>query len=200
MKAAVIVAHPDDEIIWSGGLILQHPDWDWTVLSLCRAGDPDRHPKFKSVCAYLGLNGLISDLDDAKVLRAINTRREIGHRILEHLAPPSWDLCVTHGSNGEYGHLRHKEISAEVLSLIDDGILECEQLWTFAYLCEVKKKTCRPDPQADILLNLTDKQLSEKKRIVQEQYGYSADSFEVGACISPESFHRRQKRQKEQLT
>jgi hypothetical protein len=37
MKAAIIVAHPDDETIWSGGLILKKPEWQWTVLSLCRA-------------------------------------------------------------------------------------------------------------------------------------------------------------------
>lgn len=36
MKAAIIVAHPDDEIIWCGGLILKHPEWDRTVLSLSR--------------------------------------------------------------------------------------------------------------------------------------------------------------------
>lgn len=37
MKAAIIVAHPDDETIWSGGLILKKPEWQWTVLSPCRA-------------------------------------------------------------------------------------------------------------------------------------------------------------------
>ena len=50
-SAVVIVAHPDDEVIWCGGLILQKPDWDWTILSLCRATDRDRRPtdKCKSI-------------------------------------------------------------------------------------------------------------------------------------------------------
>ena len=36
MNAVAIVAHPDDEIIWCGGLLLQRSQWDWTVLNECR--------------------------------------------------------------------------------------------------------------------------------------------------------------------
>ena len=69
MKAAIIVAHPDDESIWSGGLILQKPDWEWTVLSLCRADDPDRSRKFESVSGLLGFDAFISDVDDSNPLK-----------------------------------------------------------------------------------------------------------------------------------
>ena len=85
MTAAVIVAHPDDEIIWCGGLILRNPQWDWTVFSLCRADDPDRCPKFVSICRRLGLTGLISDLNDGNNLEQIDTRSQIGGRIIQHL-------------------------------------------------------------------------------------------------------------------
>ena len=103
MKAAIIVAHPDDEIIWSGGLILQRPEWDWVVLSLSRADDADRCPKFHRVCDLLGVKGYISDLDDSDPPKPINRRREIGNRIMECLTLVPCDLCITHGSNGEYG-------------------------------------------------------------------------------------------------
>ena len=46
-RAVVIVAHPDDETIWMGGFILDNPDYNWTILSLCRASDTDCAPKFK---------------------------------------------------------------------------------------------------------------------------------------------------------
>jgi hypothetical protein len=190
MKAAIIVAHPDDEIIWSGGLILQHPEWQWTVLSLSRADDPDRRPKFERVCSLLNIHGFISDLDDGNPLRPISPRREIGRRIIEHLTSVVWNLCITHGANGEYGHLRHRETHNEVISLIEDGILDCDELWTFAYVCDSAAPSCRPEPDAEILTDLTVEELLEKKRIVCEEYGYAEDSFEANVCISPEAFRR----------
>ncbi|HET6453881.1 MAG TPA: hypothetical protein VFI02_05705, partial [Armatimonadota bacterium] len=50
--------------------------------------------------------------------------------------------------------------------------------------------TCCADPQADIIVELSEEQLSEKRRIVREVYGYDEDSFELCACISPEAFRR----------
>ncbi len=190
MKAAVIVAHPDDETIWSGGLILRHPDWEWTVLSLCRGDDPDRSPKFKAVCPQLRATGIISDLNDSEPLLEINPGREIGPRIVGAIGETAWDLCLTHGRNGEYGHRRHKEVHGEVVRLIEEGMLQCEELWTFAYECDTVTKPCRPASWADIFVELAEKELAEKRRIVQEEYGYGKDSFEVMACISPEVFQR----------
>ena len=186
MKTVIIVAHPDDEIIWSGGLILQHPEWDWTVLSLSRADDPDRCPKFYRVCDILSMTGYISDLDDSNPLKPINPRIDIGCRIVEHLTLIPWDLCITHGSNGEYGHQRHKETHTEILELISDGILECNELWTFAYDCDAQTNVCHVAPQADMIIELSDAHLQEKRRIIRDIYGYGEDSFEFSACISPE--------------
>ena len=198
MKAAIIVAHPDDETIWSGGLILQKPEWEWTVLSLCRADDPDRSRKFESVSDLLGFDAFISDVDDSNPLKQINAQRDIGSRILNFLASTCWDLCLTHGSNGEYGHLRHKEVHGEVLRLAHDGTLECRQLWTFAYECNVQKRFCLTHPHANELVHLSDKELFEKRRIVHREYGYGEDSFEVRSCITPESFRRLIVREEEQ--
>ena len=198
MKAAIIVAHPDDETIWSGGLILKNPEWQWTVLSLCRADDPDRSRRFESVSRLLGFDAFISDVDDSNPLRQIDTQRDIGSRILNFLASTCWDLCLTHGSNGEYGHPRHKEVHGEVLRLAHDGTLECRQLWTFAYECNVQKRFCIPHSNANELVHLSDKELFEKRRIVHGEYGYGEDSFEVRSCITPESFRRSIVREEEQ--
>jgi LmbE family N-acetylglucosaminyl deacetylase len=190
MNAAIIVAHPDDEVIWAGGLILQHPDWEWTVLSLCRADDADRAPKFERVCRRLGATGLISDLDDGNPPKPLDADAEIAGRILGHLPATPWDLCLTHGANGEYGHLRHTQINSHVLRLARDGTIACRELWTFAYECDVAGATCRPALWADVLVDLTAEQLVEKRRIVRDLYGYAEDSFEVRVCISPECFAR----------
>jgi LmbE family N-acetylglucosaminyl deacetylase len=189
MKAVVIVAHPDDETIWCGGLILQHPDWDWTIMSLCRADDPDRAPKFKKVCQIYGAEAIMTDLDDSSVLQPIDPRTDIGRRIVRSTEDTSWDLCVTHGQNGEYGHLRHRQIHSEVLRLVTENRLQCRELWAFAYDCDSATSRCSAATWGEKRVELTARQLSEKKRIVHEEYGYARVSFEVKACISPECFH-----------
>jgi len=188
--ALVVVAHPDDEVIWCGGLILQNPEWDWTVLSLCRAADRDRDPKFRQVCEHLGANGIISDLDDGNPLKPIYPPADIGWRIRQHTQAREWDLCITHGANGEYGHPRHREIHSEVVRLFANGLVRCNELWTFACVCDAKTGHCLARRDADVQIELTVEQLAEKKRIVRELYGYEADSFEVRACTSPEGFRR----------
>ena len=51
-NALIIVAHPDDETIWSGSVILRYPKINLTIFSLCRRHDKDRYPKFLKVCKY----------------------------------------------------------------------------------------------------------------------------------------------------
>ena len=190
MRAVIIVAHPDDEVIWSGGLILRHPQWEWTVLSLCRADDADRRPKFERVCSVLGATGIVSDLDDSATLKAIDPEVEIGGRVLAHLGGRDWDLCLTHGPNGEYGHERHKQVHRVVKMLVEREQLRCRRLWTFAYDYSAEAGACLPADWADRTLALSPQELGEKKRIVREEYGYPEDGFELRACISPECFAR----------
>jgi hypothetical protein len=63
-RAAVVVAHPDDEILWCGGYILAHPEVQWRIVTLCRASDPDRAPRFRRMLRQLGAEGDMGDLDD----------------------------------------------------------------------------------------------------------------------------------------
>jgi hypothetical protein len=53
-RAAVVVAHPDDETLWCGGYILTHPEFLWRIVTLCRAQDSDRAPKFRRSCSDWG--------------------------------------------------------------------------------------------------------------------------------------------------
>ena len=54
LRAAVVVAHPDDETLWCGGYMLSHPELHWRIVTLCRASDPDRAPKFSRVLERFG--------------------------------------------------------------------------------------------------------------------------------------------------
>lgn len=192
-KSLVIVAHPDDEIIWMGGTILKHKNWDWTVLSLCRKDDPDRAPKFKKVCEACGAKAIISDLDDEK-LNPLSSD-EIVSKIKENLSEFDYDYVFTHGENGEYGHIRHKEIHHAVKEMIRSKELNCKKLYFFAY--KPGKEIAPHDPNlkipvpklsADFKVELDDKIYKTKVKTVTDLYGFKPDIFETLSCNRMESF------------
>ena len=122
VTAEVIVAHPDDETLRAGGTILLHPDWQWTVIALCRASDPDRAPKFRRALQQLGARGNIGHLDDGPE-QVPFPELDIRQAILSLLLETSFDLMLTHSPYGEYTrHLRHEETSRAVLLCGEKGL------------------------------------------------------------------------------
>src|SRR3989338_794785 len=197
IKALCIVAHPDDETIWMGGKILKEKDWDWTILSLCRGDDRDRMPKFKKVCRIYGAKAVISDLDDEKLNPLAVS--EIINKIKENLHSGNYDYIFTHGKNGEYGHLRHKEIHKAVKKMVYSGELNCKGLYCFSYSSGGESAFHDPNlkipvakKSSDLFLELEDVQHNLKKEIVRDIYGYpNENSFELKSCGRWEAFVTR---------
>ena len=133
-RAAVVVAHPDDETLWAGGLILTHPECRWCVVGLCRAGDPDRAPRFRRALSALGATGALGDLDDGPD-QAPLAGPAVEEAVLSLLGRgASLGVVLTHGPRGEYTrHRRHEEVSRAVTALWMDGRLRADALWMFAY-------------------------------------------------------------------
>ena len=132
-KCAVIVAHPDDETLWAGGMMLMHPESKWTVVTLCRANDPDRAPRFFQALKTLNATGVMGDLDDSPE-QAPFPARQVQHTIIDLLPAGTFDLVITHGLWGEYTrHLRHEETGKVVSALWNAGRLSAKEVWRFAY-------------------------------------------------------------------
>ena len=185
-KALAVVAHPDDETIWMGGTIARNKKIAWTIFSLCRASDRDRAPKFKRVCEYYGAKRIIGDLDDEGKLSLEEAKQGAKKIILEKIDLNEFDYIFTHGANGEYGHERHIAVRLAIDELIKEGKIKPETVFYFNYI-KNKKDYLKPGNN-NIVSHLSGEELSKKKRIVAEMYGYSPDGIDVAYCTNPEIF------------
>lgn len=184
----VVVAHPDDETIWMGGTIFCSPQVRWTIFSLCRRNDPDRAPKFIRTCSFYRAQGTISDLEDEGIMSVTESVGEIEKRIKSEMALKSYDIIFTHGSNGEYGHPRHKGVHQAVTDLIKNRTLSCRQLLYFSYYFDSKKKIALPRLPTNFSVNLPIPVWQKKKNLIHGIYGFSKKSFEYRSCSKIETF------------
>ena len=92
---AIIVAHPDDETLWAGGLPIRFKDKKWTVICCSvPVADPERAHKFVNVCEFLGVDWMKND--------RLESDFDVPH---VDLSP--FDCIFTHNANGEYGNRHH---------------------------------------------------------------------------------------------
>ena len=113
----VIVAHPDDETLWSGGTILKHPSWQWFIVCASRAGDSDRAFRFHEALSVFKSKGIMGDLDDGPGQEPLEDN-EVERIIMDLLPRKHFDLIISHNPTGEYTrHIRHEEVSGAVIRL-----------------------------------------------------------------------------------
>lgn len=188
IKVAVIVAHPDDETIWAGGTLLLHPDWQLTVVSLCRGDDSDRAPRFFRVAEEFKAEAIIGNLDDGPDQPPL-PETEVQQTILSLLPEKHFDIVLTHSPYGEYTrHLRHEETSRAVVSLWANNSISANEVRMFAYEDDGKRYSPRPIRTAHQLIKLPEHIRQMKYRIITDLYGFTADSFEAGAVSPEEAF------------
>ncbi|MDD5147963.1 MAG: PIG-L family deacetylase [Candidatus ainarchaeum sp.] len=184
VNALMVVAHPDDETIWAGGFLARNKNWDWTIVSLCRESDADRNPKFHRACALYNAKPVMLDLEDTELKQIDNLEVQ---NLLHEFEEKEFDFVFTHGGNGEYGHIRHKDTHKAVLALANNGKLKCKKLFFFAYK-KISDTKLVPEKNASMRIILSREELESKKKIVAEIYGYAHDSPDVQYCTATEAF------------
>jgi LmbE family N-acetylglucosaminyl deacetylase len=187
-SVAIIIAHPDDEILWAGGTILSHPTWKCFIVCLCRGNDTDRAPKFVQSLKALNAEGIMGDLDDGPE-QFPQDEDEVAGLIINLLPPVHYDLIITHHPNGEYTrHVRHEETGKAVMTLCQTGKISTGELWTFAYEDGNKEYFPKPVETASIFNSLSKDIWLKKYRIITEVYGFTPDSWEAETTPKAEAF------------
>jgi LmbE family N-acetylglucosaminyl deacetylase len=186
---AVIVAHPDDEILWAGGLLLSHPEWSPFIVTLCRSKDPDRAPRFRRILERLGAKGAMGDLDDSPDQVPL-PEAMVKDAILSLLPEQEYDLLLTHALDGEYTqHRRHEEAARAVRNLWREGRLRAGKLWQFAYEDGGGAYLPRPWADADFHFLLPDSLWIQKHTLITEIYGFNEASWEARTAPRTEAFN-----------
>lgn len=186
----VIVAHPDDETIWAGGTLLRSK-LKKTIICLCRKNDRDRAPKFEKACEILGAEGHIFDLDDfEKGYYKKISKQDVINKILKITKKKKYDYIFTHGENGEYKHIRHMQIHEAVKEMLKKELLFAKEVFFFSYL---KRKNnfqgyAIYNSNAYKLIKLNRNEISMKKNIIKNVYGYKEKGFEEKSSGEIESF------------
>jgi len=187
-RVAVVVAHPDDETLWAGGLLLNHPEWSTFIVSLCRGQDPERAPRFHQALEYLGAKGTMGDIDDGPDQVPLPPLM-VQDAILSLLPVWDYDLLLTHAPEGEYTrHRRHEEIARAVQELCRRGDLSARRLLEFAYEDGGRAYYPRPRQDAVLQLPLSDGIWAQKYHLITRIYGFEENGWEARTTPRVEAF------------
>jgi hypothetical protein len=158
----IVVAHPDDETIFFGGLMQRHRSKEWTIVCMTD-GNADgegrkRKKQFEAACRKQGVKDaqwwgypdIFEDRLDTEKMTA--DLREL---------PKPYEI-YTHGIIGEYGHPHHQDVSYSV----HKAFAKHPRVYSAAY-----------NTYPDFSMTLTKKEFTKKADVLTQIYGSETSRF-----------------------
>jgi LmbE family N-acetylglucosaminyl deacetylase len=166
----ICVAHPDDETIFFGGLILNRgrrnhseEELPWRVICCTSDGDADRRRQFSDACRELS----VEHLEWWAFPDKYEQRLPIDRLIEKLRMLPVPHEIYTHGIVGEYGHPHHQDVSYAVHHAFSaNGEVQHPRLYSVSY---------NTYPEFEIKLSPDD--FARKTRILTQVYGSETRRF-----------------------
>lgn len=109
----LIVAHPDDEVLWGGMNLLLQPGW--FVVCASHVSDPVRSREFYKTMSFCNVTKYIMFDVKEEYTESESESDRMFHKTpfedaLRELSSRSWKLVLTHNDKGEYGHQHHRTV------------------------------------------------------------------------------------------
>lgn len=124
-KNLMIVAHPDDESIFAGNLLIRDNSWEVIVVT-----GESNYTRKKEL-------SLVMDSISNRSFKCLNFRDKINEsfnedilsgKLKEIILKKNYEKILTHNPNGEYGHIQHKSLYDIVSKIVPK-----EKLYVFDY-------------------------------------------------------------------
>jgi hypothetical protein len=161
----MVVAHPDDELLFGGLAILREPGWKVICLT--------NGYKAKRTLAFMDAMGSIDNVwayeiwDHSDQWFGTKLHKKIESNIQEELGSRDYLKIVTHNINGEYGHRQHALISKLLHKLVKKNLnVFYHTLGGFG------SATAEENNKLTFLINKFYKQEKISKLIKKSQYYY----------------------------
>jgi LmbE family N-acetylglucosaminyl deacetylase len=110
MKILMLIAHPDDEVVFGVSDLLSN---NTTVICFTNRNNPIRKKEFEECMRLTNTKGYIFSLRDSMRDSWSELSDEIlSQMVLECFTEKTFDfdMIVSHGADGEYGHIQHKRV------------------------------------------------------------------------------------------
>ena len=118
----MIVAHPDDEILWGGANLYKY---SYFVVCLTNGYNLDRAKDYRKILKFTKNSGMILDYPDLKDNNVRDDWSEVKIGILKDLSVivnyKYWNKIVTHGPEGTTGHIHHKKTCEYVTKIVKES-------------------------------------------------------------------------------
>jgi LmbE family N-acetylglucosaminyl deacetylase len=106
----MVIAHPDDDALFGGPFQRSHVQYNWHVVCATYARTDPRGLELAAWqacngCKRVDFLGLPDDPRDFETGTSSITAEEVAHRLAA--LDIDAELCLTHNSIGEYGHIHH---------------------------------------------------------------------------------------------
>ena len=176
-KKVMIVAHPDDDILWGGGHLIED---DYLVECITCGSNPRRLNEFKRVAEATNNSYVALGYPDLLIGHKRSEWKycydDIYDDVERILLSNDWETIVTYDLAGVYGHLQHKMTARIVTDIYENNNMTTDFYYFGKYYTKKKigkvidKLVPLPDDLYKEKMRVLD--LYESQRWVKKQFGH----------------------------